>query len=153
MYVVRKRVNFGEFEVPLPKGHEEITDKDATTDYLFIHAPKEIYTICFDSTMPFYDSRVLNGYTEGSSLELKLSDRKIVFFCPFRHGIRKDGLWYFNIDFPGADGTLLTLPGQIIINSDEVYRKTVGGKLPFVDILEQIKLNICADNADSTISV
>lgn len=151
--MVRKRVKFSEFDVPIPKGHERITDTDATTDYLFIHGPKEIYTICFDSTMPFYDSRVLNGYTEGSSLELKLSDRKIIFFCPVRNGIRKDGLWYFNIDFPGADGTLLTLPGQIIINSDEVYRKTVSGKLPFVDILEQIKLNVCADNADSTISV
>ena len=108
MYVVRKRVNFGEFEVPLPKGHEEITDKDATTDYLFIHAPKEIYTICFDSTMPFYDSRVLNGYEEGSSLEIKLSDRKLIFFCPFRRGIRKDGLWYFNVEFSGENDEVPT---------------------------------------------
>ena len=140
MYVVRKRVNFGEFEVPLPKGHEEITDKDATTDYLFIHAPKEIYTICFDSTMPFYDSRVLNGYEEGSSLEIKLSDRKLIFFCPFRRGLRKDGLWYFNVEFSGENDEVLTLPGQIVINSDEVYRKTTSGKLPFVQILEGIKL-------------
>ena len=138
--MVRKRVNFGEFEVPLPKGHEEITDKDATTDYLFIHAPKEIYTICFDSTMPFYDSRVLNGYEEGSSLEIKLSDRKLIFFCPFRRGIRKDGLWYFNVEFSGENDEVLTLPGQIVINSDEVYRKTTSGKLPFVQILEGIKL-------------
>ena len=138
--MVRKRVNFGEFEVPLPKGHEEITDKDATTDYLFIHAPKEIYTICFDSTMPFYDSRVLNGYEEGSSLEIKLSDRKLIFFCPFRRGIRKDGLWYFNVEFSGENNEVLTLPGQIVINSDEVYRKTTSGKLPFVQILEGIKL-------------
>ena len=138
--MVRKRVNFGEFEGPLPKGHEEITDKDATTDYLFIHAPKEIYTICFDSTMPFYDSRVLNGYEEGSSLEIKLSDRKLIFFCPFRRGIRKDGLWYFNVEFSGENDEVLTLPGQIVINSDEVYRKTTSGKLPFVQILEGIKL-------------
>ena len=109
IYVVRKRVNFGEFEVPIPKGHKRVTDKDETTDYLFIHAPREIYTICFDSTMPFYDSRVLNGYAEGSSLEMKLSDRKIVFFCPFRNGIRKDGLWYFNIEFSGENGDVLTL--------------------------------------------
>ena len=143
IYVVRKRVNFGEFEVPIPKGHKRITDKDETTDYLFIHAPKEIYTICFDSTMPFYDSRVLNRYAEGSSLEMKLSDRKIVFFCPFRNGIRKDGLWYFNIEFSGENGDVLTLPGQIVVNSDEVYRRTVGGRLPFMEILEKINLNLC----------
>ena len=151
--MVRKRVNFGEFEVPIPKGHKRITDKDETTDYLFIHAPREIYTICFDSTMPFYDSRVLNGYAEGSSLEMKLSDRKIVFFCPFRNGIRKDGLWYFNIEFSGENGDVLTLPGQIVVNSDEVYRRTVGGKLPFVEILEQIKLNLSTGNADAAVPV
>ena len=144
IYVVRKRVNFGEFEVPIPKGHKRITDKDETTDYLFIHAPREIYTICFDSTMPFYDSRVLNGYAEGSSLEMKLSDRKIVFFCPFRNGIRKDGLWYFNIEFSGENGDVHTLPGQIVVNSDEVYRRTVSGRLPFMEILEKINLNLCA---------
>lgn len=143
---MRKRVNFGEFDVPVPKGHERITDKDATTDYLFIHAPKEIYTICFDSTMPFYDSRVLNGYAEGSSLEIKLPDRRIIFFCPCRRGIRKDGLWYFNIEFSGTSDEVLTLPGQIVVNSDEVYRKTVCGKLPFMEILEKIKLNLNREN-------
>jgi hypothetical protein len=29
-----------------------------------------------------------------------------------------------------------------MVNSDEVYRKTVGGKLPFVEILENIKLKV-----------
>ena len=40
------------------------------------------------------------------------------------------------------NGEVLFLPGQILVNSDEVYRKTVGGKLPFVEILEKIKLKI-----------
>ena len=147
--MVRKRVRFGEFEVPIPRGHEQITDKDETTDYLFINAPKEIYTVYFDSGMPFYSDRILNGYSEGSTLELKLPDRKIVFFCPSRGGDRKDGLWYFNIEFPSEDSEVLTLPGQVMVNSDEVYRKTVGGKLPFVEILEQIKLNLSTGNADA----
>ena len=151
--MVRKRVRFCEFEVPIPRGHERITDKDETTDYLFINAPKEIYTVYFDSGMPFYSDRILNGYSEGSTLELKLSDRKIVFFCPSRGGDRKDGLWYFNIEFPSEDGEVLTLPGQVMVNSDEVYRKTVGGKLPFVEILEQIKLNLSTGNADAAVPV
>ena len=151
--MVRKRVRFGEVEVPIPRGHEQITDKDETTDYLFINAPKEIYTVYFDSGMPFYSDRILNGYSEGSTLELKLPDRKIVFFCPSRGDARKDGLWYFNIEFPSEDGEVLTLPGQVMVNSDEVYRKTVGGKLPFVEILEQIKLNLSTGNADAAVPV
>ena len=90
--MVRKRVKFGEFEVPIPKGHQRITDKDATTDYLFINAPKDIYTVYFDSGMPFYSDKILSSYPEGSTLELKLPDRRIVFFCPSRSGARKDGL-------------------------------------------------------------
>lgn len=143
--MLRKRINFGEFEVPVPRGHARVTDKDETADYLFIHAPRQIYTICFDSTMPFYDSRILNGYAEGSSLEIKLSDRRIVFFCPHRRGIRKDGLWYFNIEFSSENGEVLILPGQIMVNSDEVYRKIVHGKLPFIEILEKIKINLSAN--------
>ena len=46
------------------------------------------------------------------------------------------------------NGEVLTLPGQVMVNSDEVYRKTVGGKLPFVEILEQIKLNLSTAGAD-----
>ena len=152
--MVRKRVKFGEFEVPVPKGHQRITDKDATTEYLFINAPKEIYTVYFDSGMPFYSNKILNGFPEGSTLELKLPDRKIVFFCPSRGGNRKDGLWYFNIEFPTGDDTeVLTLPGQILVNSDEVYRRIVDGKLPFVEILEKIKLNLDTGNADAAVPV
>ena len=145
--MVRKRVQFGEFEVPIPKGHERITDKDETTDYLFINAPKDIYTVYFDSGMPLYEPSVLNGYEQSSSLEVNLPDRKIVFFCPSIRGGRKDGLWYFNIEFLGEKDTAFILPGQILVNSDEVYRKTVGGKLPFVEILEKIKLKINTDKA------
>ncbi len=151
--MVRKRVRFGEFEVPIPKGHVRITDKDETTDYLFINAPKEIYTVYFDSGMPFYSDKVLNGSSEGSTLELKLPDRRIIFFCPSGGSDRKDGLWYFNIDFPHSDGEVLTLPGQVMVNSDEVYRRTVCGKLPFVEILEKIKLNFNTENTAAAVSV
>ncbi|MBQ9750724.1 MAG: hypothetical protein IJV87_09145 [Clostridia bacterium] len=152
--MVRKRVRFGEFEVPIPKGHHRITDRDETTDYLFINAPKEIYTVYFDSAMPFYSDKILSGFPEGSTLALKLPDRRIVFFCPSRDGDRKDGLWYFNIEFPTEDETeVLTLPGQVMVNSDEVYRKTVGGKLPFVEILEQIKLKLSTEDADVAVPV
>ena len=152
--MVRKRVRFGEFEVPIPKGHHQITDRDETTDYLFINAPRDIYTVYFDSGMPFYSDKILSGFPEGSTLELKLPDRRIVFFCPSRDGDRKDGLWYFNIDFPSENDTeVLTLPGQVMVNSDEVYRKTVGGKLPFVEILEQIKLSLNTEDANAAASV
>ncbi|MBQ9781044.1 MAG: hypothetical protein IJW00_08880, partial [Clostridia bacterium] len=90
---------------------------------------------------------------EGSTLELKLSDRRIVFFCPSGGSDRKDGLWFFNIDFTTGGDEVLTLPGQVMVNSDEVYRKTVCGKLPFVEILEQIKLTLSTGNADAAVPV
>ena len=151
--MVRKRVKFGEFEVQIPKGHRQITDKDDTTDYLFINAPREIYTVYFDSAMPFYSDKIFGDCEEGSTLELKLPDRRIVFFCPSGSGDRKDGLWFFNIDFATGGDEVLTLPGQIMVNSDDVYRKTVGGKLPFVEILEKIKLNLSTENTVPAITV
>ncbi|MBQ9145947.1 MAG: hypothetical protein IJX70_05795 [Clostridia bacterium] len=145
--MVAKRLNFSEIEVPILKGHENLTDQDETTEYLFITAPREIYTVYFDSSMPIFGADVFDGCEESSSLELNMPDRKICFYCPTRTKGRKDALWYFNIQFKCADGQSLVLPGQVIVNSDEVYRKTVGGKLPFVEILEGIKLKINTDQA------
>ena len=151
--MLRKRVRFGEFEVPIPRGYQQIIDKDETTDYLFINAPKDIYTVYFDSGMPFYSENILNGFFKGSTLELKLPDRRIVFFCPSGGSDRKDGLWFFNIDFTTGGDEVLTLPGQVMVNSDEVYRKTVCGKLPFVEILERIKLNFSTGKTATAVSV
>ena len=46
--MVAKRLRFNEIDVPIVKGHEQVIDKDATTEYLFINAPKDIYTMYFD---------------------------------------------------------------------------------------------------------
>ena len=139
-YVITKRLQFNEIEVPIVKKHENVFDKDATTEYLFINAPRDIYTVYFDSSMPIFGKNVFDGCEESSSIELNMRDRKICFFCPIRKKGRKDALWYFNIEFSGENGKILILPGQILVNSDDVYRKIVGGKLPFVEILEKIKL-------------
>ena len=140
--LVKKRLKFNEFDVPIPKGHKQIIDKDENTEYLFINAPKDIYTVYFNSDMPLYEEKILKAYNEGSLLEIKLSDRKIDFYCPSLSGKRKDGLWYFNIEFFTNNDEVFILPGQILLNSDEVYRKTIGGKLPFVKILEEITLKL-----------
>lgn len=139
--MTRRQVRFGEFQVPLPKGHRRITDRDETTEYLFINAPRDIYTVYFDSGMPLYSENILSGVTEGSTLELKLTDRRIVFFCPSGGSDRGDGLWYFNIEFAAEDDKVPILSGQVMVNSDEVYKRTVGGKLPFLEILEKIQLS------------
>lgn len=140
--MVKKRLKFNEFYVPIPKGHKQIIDKDETTEYLFINAPKDIYTVYFHSGMPLYEQSILHAYNEGSLLEIKLNDRKIDFFCPPLSENRKDGLWFFSIEFFTSKDEVFILPGQILLNSDEVYRKTVKGKLPFVEILEKITLKL-----------
>ena len=151
--MVRKRVKFGEFEVPIPKGHQRITDKDATTDYLFINAPKDIYTVYFDSGMPLYDQNVLNGCDESGTMTLKLHDRRILFFCPSSLGDQKTGILYFNVEFETENGEVLSLPGQLLINSDKVYRKTENGSWSFVNILKKINLKTRTDNTAAAVSV
>ena len=64
---MKKRVRFDCLDVPIPKGYERITDKDETIDYLFVNAPKDIYTLYFDGGMPLYDQNVLNGCDENGS--------------------------------------------------------------------------------------
>ena len=49
---------------------------------------------------------------------------------------------FFSIEFFTSNDEVFILPGQILLNSDEVYRKTIGGKLPFVKILETITLKL-----------
>ena len=136
----RKRINLDDFDVPVPKGHEQIIDSDATTKYLFINGPRDIYTLYFDSTMPVYTDRVIKDCDEGCKLEIKVNDRKIIFYYPIDTYDWNEGLWYFNIDFLNKNNELMTLPGQVIINSKEVFKKVICGKLPFIQILEKIKL-------------
>ena len=76
--MVKKRLKFNEFNVPIPKGHKRIIDKDENTEYLFINAPNDIYTVYFHSGMPLYEENILNMHKEGSMLEIKLNDRKII---------------------------------------------------------------------------
>lgn len=145
--MVKKRLKFNELYIPIPKGHKQIIDKDDTTEYLFINGPKDIYTVYFHSGMPLYEENILNAYEEGSSLEIKLNDRKIFFYCPSLSGNRRDGLWFFSIEFFTNNNEVFILPGQILLNSDEVYHKTVEGKLPFLKILENITLKLDIVNA------
>ena len=145
--MVVKKLAFSEFEVPNLKGFEKVVDKDQNTDYLFINAPSDIYTVYFDSNMPIYQKDVLESCQTGSSLEHKYPDKKIRFFCPSREKGRQDALWYFNLEFLTQSGETYILPGQIMVHSDEVYRKTVGGKLPFVEFLEKIKLKVSTEKS------
>ena len=74
---MKKRVGFDEFEVPIPKGHERITDKDDSTDYLFVTAPNDIYTLYFDSKKSAEEF-----YVDGSGITGKFAelDGKWVYF-------------------------------------------------------------------------
>ena len=57
--MIAKRLQFNEIEVPIVKGHKKVIDKDATTEYLFINAPRDIYTVYFDSSMPIFGKTFL----------------------------------------------------------------------------------------------
>ena len=150
---MKKRVGFDEFEVPIPKGHERITDKDDSTDYLFVTAPNDIYTLYFDSKMPLYGLHNLEGCEECSSLILKFPDRRIAFYCPYKSGVKTSTIWFFNIEFQSGNDKYFVLPGQVMLKYDAVYKKAVNGKLPFVEILEKIKLLIHESDAQTALAV
>ena len=143
---MKKRVRFDELDVPIPRGYKRIIDKDESTDYLFVNAPRDIYTLYFDSGMPLYDKSVLNGCEESGTMTLKLHDRRIVFFCPSRLGDINNGLVYFIVEFQTEDGEVLTLPGQLLVNSNKAYRKDENGTLPFINILKKINLRRRTDD-------
>ena len=134
---MKKRVRFDELDVPIPRGYKRIIDKDESTDYLFVNAPRDIYTLYFDSGMPLYDKSVLNGCEESGTMTLKLHDRRIIFFCPSRLGDINNGLVYFIVEFQTEDGEVLTLPSQLLVNSNKTYRKDENGTLPFINILKK----------------
>ena len=144
--MMKKRVRFDALDVPIPKGYERITDKDETTDYLFVNAPKDIYTLYFDSGMPQYDHSVLTGCEESGTMTLMLPDRRIFFYCPSRLEDINTGRLYFNIEFQGDNDEILFLPGQLLVNSNKVYRKIEKGSLPFINILKKINLKASTEN-------
>ena len=150
---MRKRVRFDELEVPIPRGYERITDRDETRDYLYLNAPRDIYTLYFDSGMPLYDQSVLNGCKEGGTVMLKLQDRRISLYCPSDFGDPRAGLLYFNVEFETENGEVLSLPGQLLINSDKVYRKTENGSWSFINILKTINLKPRTDNTAAAVSM
>ena len=150
---MRKRVRFDELEVPIPRGYERITDRDETRDYLYLNAPRDIYTLYFDSGMPLYDQSVLNGCKEGGTVMLKLQDRRISLYCPSGFGDPRAGLLYFNVEFETENGEVLSLPGQLLVNSSKVYRQTENGTLPFIHILKTIRLKSRAGKPAAAIPV
>lgn len=136
----KRRVMFDEFIVPSLKGYKQIVDFDEKTKYLFIKAPKDSYTLYFDSGMPIYDEGILSDSKETGVMEFKFDDRKILLYCPTRIGQKNGGLWFFNIQFEKKKNELLVLPGQIILNSFQDLPRLLNGRYSFLDVLEQIQI-------------
>lgn len=138
MLLKKRRILFDEFTIPDLKGFERTDDKDDKTEYLFLKAPKNTYTLYFDSRMPIYDQNILNGCKEGGTMEFKFEDRKITLYFPTRFENSKS-LWFFNIEFDTDNDENLVLPGQVILNSIQAFHSKAN-KSSFINVLEQIML-------------
>ncbi len=134
-----RRIMLNEIIVPDVKGFERTDDKDDKTEYLFLKAPKNTYTLYFDSGMPIYDQNILNGCKEGGTMEFKFEDRKITIYFPQRVENSKS-LWFFNIEFDSDKDDKLILPGQVILNSIQAFHSKENKRSSFMDVLEKIKL-------------
>ena len=138
--MIEKRILFDKFEFSKLPGLVYLFDEDkATTDYLFVNGPKERFSIYFEKDFPIFT------VPESSErpyclLEIKRPDRTIKFFCPEKHKNLDTVVWYFCMEIPDKQGSIVTLPCQVRVNASYSYADLMSGKSQFVEILESIKL-------------
>ena len=146
--MTRKRVKLGEFEVPIPKGHHRITDRDETTDYLFINGPHETFSMYFErGQKPFEIKDRAEKDGEYCLFQMKRPNRTIHFYCPERLPDRESVMWYFYVEIFDEKGKVHVLPGQIRVVHAGGCLRMADGKTKFIEILENVQLTEAAITA------
>ena len=139
--MTEKRILFDKFEFPRIKGLEYLLDeKKAVTDYLFVNEPHEKFSMYFENNFPIF--KVPENIERSYCLfEVKLSDRRIKFFCPEKHPNLDTVVWYFYMELFNGEGESYGLPGQVRVDTDDFCVCMKKGKPPFFEILETVKLS------------
>ena len=151
--MTEKRILFDRFEFPVEKGLEYLINENVPeTDFLLINEQHDTFSLMFEKDFPIFTVPE-NSDRPYCLFEMKRPGRVIKFYCPERHKNLDSVVWYFYVELFDEQGVAHGLPGQVMVNSDEVYRKTLCGKLPFVEILEQIKLTLSTAGADVAVPV
>ena len=136
-----KRILFDKFEFPRIKGLEYLFDEEKkVTDYLFVNEPHEKFSMYFENNFPIFKVPE-NDERSYCLFEIKSPGRRIKFFCPEKHEKLNTVVWYFYVEVFNADGVAHGLPGQIRVDTNDLYVRMMKGKPLFFEILETVKLN------------
>lgn len=140
--MVREKIIFDRFEIPVLKGLNYLLDETKpTTDYLFINEPHEKFSMYFESGQkPFEisDRAIKNG--DYCLLEMKRQNKSLHFYCPERLIGKGAVMWYFYVQFFAEDGGLFVLPGQIRVVMPDGCFRYADGKAKFIEVLDNIKV-------------
>lgn len=134
-----KIIKLSNFQIPIIKGLKYLTDfKDSCNESLLINAPRMQYSIYFEKNM---ENQNIENIEEYNLILIKKNNHKIYFFYPYKQNKIKTILWYFKIEITDDDGKVNILPGQVLMDSSIVNKDKNQIRLPFMNILENVKIN------------
>lgn len=134
-----KIIKLSNFQIPIIKGLKYLTDfNDSCNESLLINAPRMQYSIYFEMNM---ENQNIENIEEYNLILIKKNNHKIYFFYPYKQNKIKTILWYFKIEITDDDGKVNILPGQVLMDSSIVNKDKNQIRLPFMNILENVKIN------------
>ena len=135
---MENKIILSNFQIPIIKGLTYLTDNSESIESVVINAPRMQYSLYFEKNMKNQDIENIDEY---NLILIKKSNYKIYFFYPYKQNKIKTTLWYFKIEILDEEGKVNILPGQVLMDSSIINKPRNSIKLPFMNILENVKIN------------
>ena len=135
---MKNKIILNNFQIPIIKGLTYLTDNSESIESVVINAPRMQYSLYFEKNMKNQDIENIDEY---NLILIKKNNHKIYFFYPYKQNKIKTTLWYFKIEILDEEGKVNILPGQVLMDSSIINKQRNSIKLPFMNILENVKIN------------
>ena len=135
---MENKIILSNFQIPIIKGLTYLTDNNESIESVVINAPRMQYSLYFEKNMKNQDIENIDEY---NLILIKKNNHKIYFFYPYKQNKIKTTLWYFKIEILDEEGKVNILPGQVLMDSSIINKQRNFVKLPFMNILENVKIN------------
>lgn len=135
---MENKIILSNFQIPIIKGLTYLTDNSGSIESVVINAPRMQYSLYFEKNMKNQDIENIDEY---NLILIKKNNHKIYFFYPYKQNKIKTTLWYFKIEILDEEGKVNILPGQVLMDSSIINKPRNSIKLPFMNILENVKIN------------
>ena len=135
---MENKIILSNFQIPIIKGLTYLTDNSESIESVVINAPRMQYSLYFEKNMENQDIENIDEY---NLILIKKNNHKIYFFYHYKQNKIKTTLWYFKIEILDEEGKVNILPGQVLMDSSIINKQRNSIKLPFMNILENVKIN------------